>query len=112
MVKQAAILVVDDEATVREVVRKYLEHEGFRVSEAETGREALDYVRDQRPDLIILDLMLPGVDGFTITRSLRKGDEYASLNVESDIPIIILTARTSELDRIAGFELGADDYVL
>ncbi|HVU15137.1 MAG TPA: response regulator transcription factor [Phototrophicaceae bacterium] len=112
MAKQANILVVDDEATVREVVRKYLEHEGFRVSEAETGHEALAYVRDSHPDLIILDLMLPGVDGFTITRSLRKVDDYAPLNVESDIPIIILTARTSELDRIAGFELGADDYVL
>ncbi len=112
MAKQATILVVDDEATVREVVRKYLEHEGFRVSEAETGHQALDYVRDNRPDLIVLDLMLPGVDGFTITRSLRKVDDYAPLNVGSDIPIIILTARTSELDRIAGFELGADDYVL
>jgi two-component system response regulator ResD len=112
MVKQANILVVDDEATVREVVRKYLEHEGYRVAEAETGTEALAYLREQRPDLLILDLMLPGMDGFAITRSVRNANEYAPLKVDNDIPIIILTARTSELDRIAGFELGADDYVV
>ena len=112
MVKQANILVVDDEATVREVVRKYLEHEGYCVAEAETGPEALAYLREQRPDLIVLDLMLPGMDGFAITRSVRNANEYAPLKVDNDIPIIILTARTSELDRIAGFELGADDYVI
>ncbi len=112
MGKQANILVVDDEATVREVVRRYLELEGFHVAEAETGTEALALVRDQPPDLIVLDLMLPGVDGFAITRSLRSDAGYAPLNLDSEIPIIILTARTSELDRIAGFELGADDYVL
>ncbi len=112
MAKQAQILVVDDEATVREVVRKYLEHEGFRVAEAETGTDALAYLHDQRPDLIVLDIMLPGVDGFTITRTLRSTGEYAPLQVENDVPIILLTARTGELDRIAGFELGADDYVV
>jgi two-component system, OmpR family, response regulator ResD len=112
MSKQANILVVDDEATVREVVRKYLEHEGYRVVEADTGTEALAYLREQRPDLLILDLMLPGMDGFAITRSVRNANEYAPLKVDNDIPIIILTARTSELDRIAGFELGADDYVV
>jgi len=112
MAKQANILVVDDEATVREVVRKYLEHEGYRVAEAETGTEALAYLREQRPDLLILDLMLPGTDGFAITRSVRNANEYAPLKVDNDIPIIILTARTSELDRIAGFEVGADDYVV
>jgi len=112
MAKQAHILVVDDEATVREVVRKYLEHEGYRVTEAATGTEALAYLREQRPDLIVLDLMLPGMDGFAITRSVRNANEYAPLKVDNDIPIIILTARTSELDRIAGFELGADDYVV
>ncbi|MEO8396196.1 MAG: response regulator transcription factor [Chloroflexota bacterium] len=112
MAKQAHILVVDDEATVREVVRKYLEHEGYRVAEAATGTEALAYLREQRPDLIVLDLMLPGMDGFAITRSVRNANEYAPLKVDNDIPIIILTARTSELDRIAGFELGADDYVV
>ncbi len=106
------ILVVDDETTVREVVRKYLEHEGYRVIEAETGAQALAYLRDHRPDLIVLDLMLPEVDGFSITRSVRGGGEGGVLSVDHDIPIIILTARTSELDRIAGFELGADDYVV
>ena len=112
MAKQANILVVDDEMTVREVVRRYLEHEGYRVSEAATGTDALVYLKEQRPDLIVLDLMLPGIDGFGITRALRDSSEYAPLATESDIPIIILTARTSESDRIAGFELGADDYVV
>jgi two-component system, OmpR family, response regulator ResD len=112
MAKLTHILVVDDEVTVRDVLRRYLEHEGYRVSEAESGTEALAYIREQRPDLIVLDIMLPGVDGFTITRSLRGSEEYSPLSVENDIPIIILTARTSELDRIAGFELGADDYVV
>jgi DNA-binding response OmpR family regulator len=106
------ILVVDDEATVREVVRKYLEHDGYRVIEAETGSQALAYLRDQRPDLIVLDLMLPEVDGFSITRVVRDAERGGVLSVDDDVPIIILTARTSELDRIAGFELGADDYVL
>ncbi len=112
MVKQATILVVDDEATVREVVRKYLEHDGFHVIEAESGTEALDCVRDQHPDLIVLDVMLPGADGFTITRALRDADDYAPLYVDNAIPIILLTARSSELDRIAGFEVGADDYIV
>jgi DNA-binding response OmpR family regulator len=112
MAKQANILVVDDETTVREVVRRYLEHEGYRVSEAETGTAALATLKEQRPDLIILDLMLPGIDGFSIARTLRDSSEYAPLTTDSDIPIIMLTARTSEMDRIAGFELGADDYVV
>lgn len=112
MAKQTRILVVDDESTVREVVRKYLEHEGFRVTEADTGTAALALVRENPPDLIILDLMLPGVDGFSITRSLRTSGESSYLSIDHQIPIIILTARTSELDRIAGFELGADDYVV
>lgn len=112
MAKQANILVVDDETTVREVVRRYLEHEGYRVSEAETGTVALSYLKEQRPDLIVLDLMLPGIDGFAITRTLRDSSEYAPLSADGEIPIIILTARTGEVDRIAGFELGADDYVL
>jgi DNA-binding response OmpR family regulator len=106
------ILVVDDETTVREVVRKYLEHDGYRVIEAETGGQALAYLRDHRPDLIVLDLMLPEIDGFSITRSVRDSEGSGVLSVDHDIPIIILTARTSELDRIAGFELGADDYVV
>jgi DNA-binding response OmpR family regulator len=112
MVKQPLILIVDDEATIREVVRKYLELEGFKVSEAVTGPQAFSVLNEQRPDLIILDIMLPGLDGFSITRSLRNSAEYAFLSLNGDIPIIMLTARTNEVDRIAGFELGADDYVV
>lgn len=105
-------MVVDDEATIREVVRKYLELDGYKVLEAATGTQALDLLHEQRPNLIVLDLMLPGIDGFAITRTLRQSDEFAPLSMEGDIPIVMLTARTAEADRIAGFELGADDYVV
>jgi DNA-binding response OmpR family regulator len=111
MAKERNILVVDDERTIREVVRRYLELEGFAVSEAETGPQALSILQESRPDLIVLDIMLPGVDGFSITRRLRHADEYGPLAIDGDIPIILLTARTNEVDRIAGLELGADDYV-
>ncbi len=110
--KQQTILVVDDEATIREVVRKYLELEGFNILEAETGPQALDRIQDASPDLVILDIMLPGLDGFAIARSLRNVGGYTPLTVNGDIPIIMLTARTDEADRIAGFEIGADDYVV
>jgi DNA-binding response OmpR family regulator len=110
--KAPLILVVDDESTIREVVRKYLEHEGFGVLEATSGPQALTLMEAWTPDLIILDIMLPGLDGFTITRSIRTGSAPSSLAANGDIPIIMLTARTSETDRIAGFELGADDYVV
>lgn len=112
MSKQQTILVVDDEATIREVVRKYLEREGFHVVEADTGPRAMALVRAQAPALIVLDIMLPGLDGLTITRRLRNPAEYAPLSINGEIPIILLTARTDEMDRIAGFELGADDYVV
>ncbi len=112
MSKQQNILVVDDERTIREVVRRYLELEGFDVTEAETGPEALSILQTETPDLIVLDIMLPGVDGFTITRKLRNPVEYTPLSIEGDIPIILLTARTNEVDRVAGFEVGADDYVV
>ncbi len=112
MSKQQTIMVVDDESTIREVVRKYLELEGFSVLEAATGPQALDLLRSQRPNLIVLDVMLPGIDGFAITRSIRHSDEFAPLSANGDIPIVMLTARTDEADRIAGFELGADDYVV
>ena len=92
MSKQANILVVDDEATIREVVRKYLEHEGYRVAEAETGTEALAYLREQRPDLLILDLMLPGMDGFAITRSVRNAKSL-KLGWPSSIPSTNTQAR-------------------
>ncbi|MBI5957902.1 MAG: response regulator transcription factor, partial [Chloroflexi bacterium] len=111
MGKQQTILVVDDETTVREVVRKYLEREGFRVIEAETGPLALHLIHQEQPDLVVLDIMLPGLDGFTMTRSLRDPAGSAFVNEHGSIPIIMLTARTEEADRITGFELGTDDYV-
>ena len=111
MAKQRSILVVDDERTIREVVRRYLEHEGFLVREAETGPQALSILQSSQPDLIVLDIMLPGVDGLAITRRLRAGSGPQPLRAEGDVPIILLTARGSEIDRVAGLELGADDYV-
>ncbi len=109
--RHLTILVVDDEPTVREVVRKYLEYEHYTVIEAATGSQALNILRAHKPDLIILDVMLPEIDGFEITRTVR-GDEAGYLYVDEEVPIIILTARTSEIDRINGFEVGADDYVV
>lgn len=111
MAKERKILVVDDERTIREVVRRYLELEGFAVTEAETGPQALSILQGWRPDLIVLDIMLPGVDGFSITRRLRQADEHSPLEIDGDIPIILLTARTNEVDRVSGLELGADDYI-
>ena len=112
MLTRKTILVVDDEPTIREVVRKYLEQEGFKVVEAATGPAAVDALRAEPPDLIVLDIMLPGLDGLSITRSLRDPAESASLRLEGDVPIILLTARGEEIDRIIGFEVGADDYVV
>ena len=111
MSKKRNILVVDDERTIREVVRRYLELEGFYVSEAETGPQALSILQESQPDLIVLDIMLPGVDGFSITRRLRSASDHNPLRTDGDIPIILLTARSNEVDRVAGLELGADDYV-
>ncbi len=96
------ILVVDDEATVREVVRRYLERDGFTVREAADGYQALDAIRDETPDLIVLDLMLPGIDGLSLTQHLRQ---------DQHIPIIMLTAKGEASDRIRGLDLGADDYI-
>jgi DNA-binding response OmpR family regulator len=101
--KSERILVVDDEATIREVVRRYLERDGYEVLEAGDGDAALMAIEEVEPDLIILDLMLPGQDGLTLTRRLR---EYSS------VPVIMLTARGAVQDRIEGLELGADDYVV
>lgn len=112
MTNQQTIFIVDDEATLREVVRRYLEVEGFRVLEARTGIEALDILASQCVDLILLDIMLPGLDGFSIARQLRNESGESVLIVDGDIPIIMLTSRSDEADRIAGFELGADDYVV
>jgi DNA-binding response OmpR family regulator len=96
------ILVVDDEPTLRETVVDALQADGFRVVSAADGREALTRFRDERPDLVLLDLMLPELSGIEVCRAIR---------VDSDVPIIMLTARDSEVDKVVGLELGADDYV-
>jgi DNA-binding response OmpR family regulator len=98
----AKVLVVDDEVEIVRVLRGYLERAGFQVLTAYDGKEALRIAHQERPDLVMLDLMLPGVDGLDVCRALRQ---------ESDTPIIMLTARVEETDRIVGLELGADDYV-
>ncbi len=97
------VLVVDDEPMVREVVAAYLQREGFRVAEAADGAAALDQLAAGLPDLVVLDLMLPHIDGYEVMRRLRR---------TSDVPVILLTARTEEPDRVLGLELGADDYVV
>ena len=97
------VLVVDDEPMVTEVVGRYLEREGFEVALAADGYEALRLARQDNPDLVVLDLMLPRIDGLEVCRVLRR---------ETRIPIIMLTAKGEELDRIIGLELGADDYVV
>jgi two-component system response regulator RegX3 len=96
------ILVVDDEATLRETVVDALEAEGFTVIAAADGREALTRFRADRPDLVLLDLMLPELSGIEVCRIIRA---------ESGVPIVMLTAKDSELDKVVGLELGADDYV-
>lgn len=98
------ILVVDDEASVVEVVTLYLRREGFQVRTAQDGQAALRAIAERRPALVVLDLMLPEVDGLTILRRLRDVDGLS-------VPVIMLTARRQETDRIYGLELGADDYV-
>jgi DNA-binding response OmpR family regulator len=96
------ILVVDDEPIVRDVVVRYLERDGFRTLEAASGDEAQRLLERELPALIVLDVMLPGIDGLELCRSIRS---------RSDLPIVMLTARGEETDRIVGLELGADDYL-
>jgi DNA-binding response OmpR family regulator len=96
------VLVVDDEPIVREVVLRYLERDGFRTLEAGDGDTARRLLESEQPGLVILDIMLPGVDGLELCRWIRA---------RSDLPVILLTARGEEADRIVGLELGADDYV-
>ncbi len=96
------VLVVDDDAKTVELVRLYLNRDGYRVITAGDGHEALKLAREARPDLIVLDLMLPGIDGLEVCRVLRQ---------ESEVPIIMLTALTTDDDRLRGLDLGADDYV-
>ncbi len=96
------ILVVDDEPTLRETLAEALDADGFRVITAADGREALVQFREHRPELVVLDLMLPELSGIEVCRVIRQ---------ESDVPILMLTAKSSEVDKIVGLELGADDYV-
>jgi DNA-binding response OmpR family regulator len=99
----ASVLVVDDDPTVSDVVRRYLEHAGYRVTLAANGEAGLSEHARVRPDLVILDLMLPGLDGLEVCRRIRQQSQR--------VPIIMLTALGEEMDRIAGLQLGADDYV-
>jgi DNA-binding response OmpR family regulator len=96
------VLVVDDDVKTVELVKLYLNRDGYRVLTAYDGLEALRLARESHPDLIVLDLMLPGLDGLEVCRALRA---------ESDVPIIMLTARTTDQDKLKGLDLGADDYV-
>jgi DNA-binding response OmpR family regulator len=96
------ILVVDDEPKIAKLAQDYLENSGYRVATAPDGPSALDATRREKPDLVVLDLNLPGMDGLDVCRELRR---------ESDVPIIMLTARIEETDRLIGLELGADDYI-
>ena len=98
----ARVLVVEDDQTVAEVVTRYLEREGFTVESVGDGREALERADAQTPDLVVLDIMLPGLDGLEVCRRLRA---------RAPIPVVMLTARGSEEDKVLGLELGADDYV-
>ncbi len=102
----ATVLVVDDEQDIVDLVRYHAEKAGFRCLQAADGLSALRLVRQHAPDLVILDLMLPGVDGVEVCRQLRREPATAHL------PIIMLTARAGEVDRVVGLELGADDYVV
>ena len=103
MAKNGNILVVDDEPKMRDLVKMYLMKEGFSVTEAGDGGQALDLIKKSQIDLVILDIMMPEVDGLTVCKEIRR---------DYDIPVIMLTAKGEEIDRVLGFELGADDYVV
>ncbi len=96
------VLVVDDESNIVELARLYLSREGFNVEAVENGAEAVARFRSIKPDLVVLDIMLPGIDGLTVCREIRK---------QSQVPIIMLTARDEVTDKVVGLELGADDYM-
>jgi DNA-binding response OmpR family regulator len=100
---EKSIFVIEDEPSIAEVVSLYLRRAGYQVQTLSDGRTALELFEKRIPDLVVLDLMLPGADGYTITRWLRE---------RSEVPIIMLTSRREEIDRIAGLEMGADDYVV
>jgi len=96
------VLVVDDEDRIRGIVRRYLETDGFEVAEARDGESALRVARDWHPDLVVLDVMMPRIDGLEVLRQLRTG---------SNVAVILLTARSEEVDKLVGLSVGADDYV-
>lgn len=100
------VLVVDDEADIRELVRYNLEREGYRVREAADGESALREIEESAPAMVVLDLMLPGIDGLEVLRRVRAGQTTKAL------PVLLLTAKGSETDRVVGLELGADDYLV
>src|SRR6478735_6400291 len=102
---RGSVLVVDDEPTIAEVVARYLERAGYRTRVAGDGVEAIAAAAEQRPDLVVLDLMLPGIDGLEVMRRLREQDR-------DRIAVILLTAKGEESDRVIGLRLGADDYVV
>lgn len=99
----AHILVVDDEERIREIIRKYAQYEGYKVTESPNGEEAVELCREKEYDLVVMDVMMPGLDGFLACKEIRK---------YRDIPVIMLSARGEEYDRIHGFEVGVDDYVV
>ena len=103
--KKGTILVIDDEKDLIELVRYNLENDGFDVIAATDGQSGLEVVKKHRPDLVVLDLMMPGLDGLQVCQQLRADPRSAS------IPLIMLTAKATEADRIIGLELGADDYI-
>jgi len=100
--RQEHILVVDDEEKIRAIVRSYLQQEGYQVDEAATGEDAVSKIRERTPDLVVLDVRLPGIDGMEVLRQVRR---------VSDVYVIMLTARTDETDKLIGLEVGADDYM-
>ena len=97
------ILIVEDEANIRELLRLYLEREGYTVIEAENGVEGIKQWKSEKPDMILLDVMMPVMDGWTVCKEIRA---------ESDVPIIMLTAKGETADRVSGLEMGADDYIV
>ena len=97
------ILIVEDEANIRELLRLYLEREGYAVIEAENGVEGIKMWKSEKPDMLLLDVMMPGMDGWAVCKEIRA---------ESDVPIIMLTAKGETADRVSGLEMGADDYIV
>ena len=99
----ATVLIVDDDPKIRDLLRLYVEREGHRAAFAADGPEALAVAGRSRPDLVLLDVMLPGLDGFEVCRQLRE---------VSDVPVVLLTARSGDSDKVVGLDIGADDYIV